>query len=344
MPADFRVWPQFAKREPDASLKPYPLIVMTDRCVAGGIMKKNSPPDTASPARGPVVFVVATPIGNLSDLSERAIRTLASADVIAAEDTRQTRKLLTHLQQTQGTRGIAMGSPDLVACHDHNEEQQATRLIGRIVERGEVLALVSDAGTPCISDPGFRLVAAARDAGITVHPVPGPSALLALASAAGLPTDRLLFTGFPPTKPKALHEEVQGWIAASASVVFFESTRRLGKTLAAVAKDLPGARVAVGRELTKLHEEIFRGTIEDAAAWAAAHENMRGEASVMIDVRSATVESAGQSIDTAREVTRMLRKGASLKDILQELGPRSAAAGMGRKDLYRLVLEKMGKA
>ena len=315
-------------------------------------MKKKSSADVGVDAgidvsklpRGPVVFVVATPIGNLSDLSERAIRTLATADVIAAEDTRQTRKLLTHLRQTQAAHGVVIGTPDLVACHDHNEEQQAARLIHRIVERGEVLAVVSDAGTPCISDPGFRLVEAARAAGITVHPVPGPSALLALASAAGLPTDRLLFTGFPPTKAKALHDEVQGWIAARASVVFFESTRRLDKTLSAVAKDLPGARVAVGRELTKLHEEIFTGTIEDASVWASAHENMRGEASVMIDVRSAGVASPGVSFDAGKEVSRMLRRGATLKDILQELGPGAAAAGIGRKDLYRLVLEKMGKA
>lgn len=318
-------------------------------------MANKSPSGSSQQQRGPVVFVVATPIGNLADLSERAIRTLAAADVIAAEDTRQTRKLLTWLQQTQASRGITMGSPDLVAYHDHNEEQQAARLIERISTRGEVLALVSDAGTPCISDPGFRLVEAARDAGLTVHPVPGPSALLALASAAGLPTDRLLFTGFPPTKTKALQDEVRSWIAARASVVFFESTRRLEKTLSSIAKELPGARVAVGRELTKLHEEIFTGTVDDAAVWAGAHENMRGEASVMVDVRSARIqgEESGSGVliasgmaagfDAGREISRMLRQGATLKDILQALGPQAAAAGIGRKELYRMILEKMGK-
>ena len=299
-------------------------------------------------ARGPVVFVVATPIGNLGDLSERAVRTLAGADVIAAEDTRQTRKLLTHLQQTQDARGIVMGSPDLVAYHDHNEEQQAGKLIERILERKEVLALVSDAGTPCISDPGFRLVEAARAAGISVHPIPGPSALLALASASGLPTDRLLFTGFPPTKQKALHDEISSWISAKASVVFFESTRRLEKTLVLMAKDLPGARIAVGRELTKLHEEIFTGSIEEAVGWASAHEAMRGEASVMVDVRSAqgaslalSSEPAGEAVMIEVEIMRMLGRGATMKDILQAIGSQAAIAGIGRKALYRLILEKM---
>ena len=311
-------------------------------------------------ARGPVVFVVATPIGNLGDLSERAVRTLAGADVIAAEDTRQTRKLLTHLQQTQDARGIVMGSPDLVAYHDHNEEQQAVKLVERILQRSEVLALVSDAGTPCISDPGFRLVEAAREAGITVHPIPGPSALLALASASGLPTDRLLFTGFPPTKAKALHDEVKSWIAAKASVVFFESTRRLKKTLELMAQDLPEARVAVGRELTKLHEEIFTGSIEAAVAWASAHESMRGEASVMVDVRSArktagagagaaagddagngTTALDGEPFAIEAEIVRLLEQGATTKDILQALGVRAAAVGTGRKALYRMILDKI---
>jgi 16S rRNA (cytidine1402-2'-O)-methyltransferase len=306
------------------------------------------------------VFVVATPIGNLGDLTERAIRTLASADVIAAEDTRQTRKLLTYLQQTQPARGIQVGSPELVAYHDHNEEAQAVRLVSRIKERGEVLALVSDAGTPCISDPGFRLVEAAREAGIHVYPVPGPSALLALASVAGLPSDRILFLGFPPTKPKALDQEIRRWVLAQSSVVFFESTRRLAKTLSRIARSLPGARVAVGRELTKLHEEIFRGSVEDAAGWAAGHEAMRGEATVMVDVRSAQLsrrDGAGTARPTGDvdgdlpegeglpgivvQIRQLLGKGASLKDILQKLGPDAAAAGFGRKELYRLVLNEL---
>ena len=312
-------------------------------------MAKKKSERQSEPVCGPVVFVVATPIGNLGDISERAIRTLATADVIAAEDTRTTRKLLTHLQQSQAeflaTRGIVMGSPNLVAYHDHNEEHQAARLIARITERSEVLALVSDAGTPCISDPGFRLVEAARAAGISVHPVPGPSAMLALASASGLPTDRLLFTGFPPTKSKALHAEVKSWIAASASVVFYESTRRLEKTLGAIAEELPGARVAVGRELTKLHEEIFTGTIEEAVAWATAHETMLGEASVMVDVRSAKSGASrgsglsGDSVPLDRAIEGLLDQGVSTKDILQALSQQAAEGGVNRKALYRMILD-----
>lgn len=310
---------------------------------------------------GPTVFVVATPIGNLGDLSERAIRVLATADIIAAEDTRQARKLLSYIQQGHTALGTSTGAgghtPELLPYHDHNEAKQAAYLMARIVERGEVLALVSDAGTPCISDPGYRLIEAARRAGVTVHPIPGPSAVFALASVSGLPTDRLLFIGFPPIKSKALNVEIDSWIAAGASVVFFESTRRLAKTLATIASKLPRASVAIGRELTKLHEEIFTGSIEEALDWSTDHTTLRGEASVMIDVRSSTADqlssgtagvgvpggAADGMLSIQRAVKERLQRGESMKDILRGLSGQAAASGLGRKELYRLILEVMGR-
>lgn len=328
-----------------------------------GTEKKTAATSGRMPS-GPVVFVVATPIGNLGDLSERAIRTIVSADIIAAEDTRQTRKLLSYIQQGHTALGTATGAsqrvPQLIPYHDHNEEKQAVQLIERIVERSEVLVLVSDAGTPCISDPGYRLVDAARRAGIDVHPVPGPSAVMALASSAGLPTDRVLFIGFPPVKTKSLETEIRSWVAAGASVVFFESTRRLAKTLGVAARLLPGAAVAVGRELTKLHEEIFTGSIEEAIDWASSHATFRGEASVMIDVRSAVPRGLGSgsspalstadgSSDTEalfhgslrKAIQSRLYRGESMKDILRGLTAEASAQGVGRKDLYRLILDVM---
>ena len=193
-------------------------------------------------AKGPLLYMVATPIGNLDDMTPRAKRVLAEADLIAAEDTRTTRKLLTHF----GIQG-----KKLVSYHDHGETEQAERLIDQVEGGGLKLAIVSDAGTPGISDPGYRIAAAARARGLSVVPIAGPSALTALVSASGLPSDRLLFVGFPPQRAQALKTEIASWRGLRASIVFFEATRRLGRTLAAIAEEYPEARVAVGRELTK---------------------------------------------------------------------------------------------
>lgn len=284
---------------------------------------------------GPVVYVVATPIGNLEDLSTRARRILAAADIIAAEDTRQTQKLLSHLD-IRGKR--------LVSYQDHGEAQRADSLLARITEERLTLALVSDAGTPCISDPGYRLVAAAKAAGVPVHPIPGPSALTALASAAGLPTSRLLFVGFLPPKATAMASEIRSWPATRASIVFFESTRRLGRTLTLIAEIHPGARVAIGRELTKLFEEIVTMDVESATRWLAAHATLKGEAVVMVTLPADAGEEAGAASDLASSLTdearREFARGATLKDLLAKYKDR----GLKRPALYQLLLAAKAEA
>jgi 16S rRNA (cytidine1402-2'-O)-methyltransferase len=285
-----------------------------------------------SAAKQPVIYVVATPIGNLDDLTLRAARVLGEVDVVAAEDTRNTARLLAHLGIT-GKR--------LVAYHDHVEAERSEALVTELVERGLALALVSDAGTPLISDPGYRLVAAARARGVTVHPIPGPSALTALASSAGLPTDRLLFVGFLPTRAGARTAEMELWAAAQASVVFFESTRRLARTLGEIQALYPTAQVAVGRELTKLYEEIVTGSIDDALAWVRSRATLKGEATVMIAPPRAGDDASG-ALDLAKlrkEAARAFARGATLKDLLKTYRD----VGLKRPELYRLLLEAKGE-
>lgn len=278
------------------------------------------------------VYVVATPIGNLDDLTPRARKTLEGVDLIAAEDTRHAKKLLSAL-------GIV--GKKLVSYHDHNEAERAEQLVSEILEHGTSLALITDAGTPCISDPGYRLVRAAKERGIPVHPVPGASALTALASAAGLATNRLLFAGFLPTKQQALATEIRSWRSARAAVVFYESTRRLAKTLHAIAQVYPDARVAVGRELTKLYEEIVTLPIAESLEWVQSHATLKGEASVMVELPPEDALAAGEggAPVTAADLSDMARaefaRGATLKDLLRKF----ADAGLSRADLYRLLLQ-----
>ena len=191
------------------------------------------------------LFVVATPIGNLDDLSPRARDILAAADLVAAEDTRVTGRLLSHF-------GIKAKQ---VAFHDHNEESKSASLI-EALKSGKTLAIVSDAGTPLISDPGYRLIRLAHAAGITVSPIPGPSAALAALSASGLPTDRFAFEGFLPSKPPARRQRLAGLAKAAHTMVFFESVHRVAATLNDMVRTFGGDRDAfVGRELTKRHEQ-----------------------------------------------------------------------------------------
>jgi len=197
------------------------------------------------------LYIVATPIGNLEDLSPRARQTLAAVDVIAAEDTRHTGRLLSH---------IGVKTP-LTALHEHNEMREAERLVASLGE-GRNVALVSDAGTPLLSDPGYRLVAAARAAGITVSPVPGPSALAAALSVAGLPTDRFAFEGFLPAKPAARRARLEALSREPRTLVFYESVHRVDVMLDDLAAAFGTDRPAfVGRELTKLHEQCVAGTL-----------------------------------------------------------------------------------
>jgi 16S rRNA (cytidine1402-2'-O)-methyltransferase len=210
-----------------------------------------------------ILYVVATPIGNLEDLSPRAVATLQSVAVVAAEDTRHSGRLLQHF-------GVKSG---LISCHEHNEAERIPQLLGRL-QGGEDIALISDAGTPLISDPGYRLVAAAAGAGIRVCPIPGCSAVMAALSVAGLPTDGFLFAGFLPATKKRREDRLAELADCNSTMVLFESVHRIRACLQSLVQVFGHERPAVAtRELTKLHETVYRGTL------AAVLEQIEGQAS-----------------------------------------------------------------
>lgn len=217
------------------------------------------------------LHVVATPIGNLADMSFRALSTLASADAILAEDTRVSRKLLAHY-------GI---TTPLVAYHEHNASEMRPKIMARL-KAGEKLALISDAGTPLVSDPGFKLVESALDDGISVTPVPGASAVLAALVAAGLPIDRFFFEGFLPPKSAARSERLERLAAIPGTLVFFESPRRVAEMLEDAARIFGPRKAAVARELTKLFETVKRGTLPELALLYSEMDTPKGEIVVLI--------------------------------------------------------------
>lgn len=220
-----------------------------------------------------VLYIVATPIGNLDDISLRAIATLEAVDLIAAEDTRHSRQLLRHLGV--GTR--------LVSCHQHNESRRSQELL-RQLEAGRDIALISDAGTPLISDPGYRLVHAARARGIRVSPIPGASSVIAALSAAGLPTDRFLFCGFLSSKSAERDRQLQRLSREPATLVLFEASHRVERLLARLAEIFPRAPCVVAKELTKLHENFLSGSAAELLEILARDATLtRGEFVVLID-------------------------------------------------------------
>ena len=265
------------------------------------------------------LYVVATPIGNLGDLSPRAQEVLRSVAAICAEDTRHTGQLLSHF-------GI---SKPLVALHDHNEEAMAERVVARLLG-GESLAVVSDAGTPLVSDPGFRLVRAARAAGVKVSPIPGACAAIAALSVAGLPSDRFVFEGFLPAKGAARRERLNKLAAETGTLVFYESSHRIAESLADMAGAFGGDRPAVvARELTKLFETVLDGNLDQLLAKVLADDNQRkGEFVVM-------VQGAGD--DEEAKIAEGRRLYAKLNE---HLPPSTAAklaaelSGAPRKALY----------
>ncbi|MEW5875594.1 MAG: 16S rRNA (cytidine(1402)-2'-O)-methyltransferase [Candidatus Zixiibacteriota bacterium] len=217
-----------------------------------------------------VLYVVATPIGHLGDVSERALETLRTVDLICCEDTRQTRKLLTRF-------GIER---PLLSFHDHNERERVPGLLQRL-ESGESLALVSDAGTPTVSDPGYRLINAAVDAGITIVPIPGPSAVTALLSVSGLPTDRFVFEGFLPVKSGRRKSRLGELASEPRTIVLFESPHRIARTLAECREAWGERRACLGRELTKKFEEIKRGSLGELSDWAGSR-TLKGEITLVV--------------------------------------------------------------
>ena len=279
------------------------------------------PDSTISKSPLPGLYIVATPIGNLGDISARAAATLASANVIAAEDTRVTAKLLSHL-------GLRV---PMTPYHDHSDERTRAALVARM-ER-EVVVLVSDAGTPLISDPGYKLVRDARAAGRHVTTLPGPCAAIAAITLSGLPSDRFLFAGFLPNKAKARVDTIAEFAALRSTLVFYESGPRLSAALGALAEGLGNREAAVAREISKLYEECATGTLADLAA-RYADAPPKGE--IVIVVGPPGEESAGEA-DSAT-IDAALSAAMADRPVAQAAKAVAKQYGLDRHDVYARAL------
>jgi 16S rRNA (cytidine1402-2'-O)-methyltransferase len=284
---------------------------------------------------GGTLYLVATPIGNLEDITARALRVLGEVDLIACEDTRHTRTLLNHFSITTKT----------LSYHEHNERERAAELAARLAA-GACIALVSDAGTPGINDPGFRLVRACIERGINIVPIPGATAFVSALVASGLPTDEFYFAGFLPPRPHARRLRLAGLRALPATLVFYEAPHRIAGALSD-ARDILGEReAAVARELTKLHEEIARGRLTDLIARFSTEHAARGEMVLVID-RTVIAAAAGdgggdgQTPDIAALVAALEGEGldprAALKRAARELG-------LNRDEAYRRLVAARAQA
>jgi 16S rRNA (cytidine1402-2'-O)-methyltransferase len=278
----------------------------------------------------PGLYLVSTPIGNLEDITLRALRVLRSVDRIACEDTRQSRKLLQHY-------GIATPT---VSCHEHNEGVRTPELLELLLSGGR-LALISDAGTPGISDPGMHLASAAIAAGIAVYPVPGANAALGALVAADLGTERFAFHGFLPEKAGARRTELERLSGETATLVFYEAPHRILGTLADLAAVWPRARVVVARELTKLHEEFLRGTAAEIAAALSARDRVRGEIVLLVKAgpRLPAADHGSLSIG-ARVAELAAAEGLDEKDALKRV---ARERGLGKSEAYRELQRERGK-
>ncbi|GAT75030.1 methyltransferase [Microbacterium sp. HM58-2] len=268
-----------------------------------------------------MIILAATPIGNLGDASRRLIEVLENAEIVVAEDTRTTQRLLQALQ-------IA-NRPRLIALHDHNEKQKAGELAALALEADVVV--VSDAGMPAISDPGYGLVAEAVAQGVTVTAIPGPSAVLMALAISGLPTDRFTFEGFLPRKPGERRSALRALAAEPRTMVFFESPARLASALGDMGEAF-GAdrRIAVCRELTKFYEEVRRGTAAELVDWASA--GVKGE--IVVVVEGATRREASAD-DALAQVQQLVASGIRLKDAASEV---ASLTGLSSRDLYQAAL------
>jgi 16S rRNA (cytidine1402-2'-O)-methyltransferase len=269
-----------------------------------------------------VLYVVATPIGNLEDVTLRALRVLREVDLVAAEDTRRTRTLLAH-------HGIAR---PVTSYYDAVERRKAPALVARLVD-GASIALVTDAGTPGIADPGYHLVRGAIAAGVPVVPVPGPSALTALVSVAGIPAERFAFEGFLPSRASARAVRLRSLASEPRALVFYEATRRLDAFLADAAEILGDREAVVGRELTKRFEEIVRGRLGEIRRRLASGEPMRGEVVVLVAGAAGEV-TAGPLLDD--EIGEALAAGRRVSELATEIAERT---GRPRREVYRRALE-----
>ena len=276
------------------------------------------------------LYLVSTPIGNLEDITHRAVRLLGEVDVIACEDTRHTRKLLNHYGITTRT----------VSYHDHNESERAVELLEQL-KRGADIAVVSDAGTPGISDPGFRLARLAIENGVGVVPVPGASALIAALVASGLPTDEFFFGGFLPARSGARRTRLSELRSIAATLIFYEAPHRIAATLRDAQEILGERQAVVARELTKMHEEIARGHLSELAARFSSAERARGEMVLIIDRTVIEVEGKERAAASIAALVRQLENEgldhrAALKKAARELG-------LTRAEAYRRLVAERGQ-
>ncbi len=270
------------------------------------------------------LYIVATPIGNLEDLTYRAVRILGEVDLIACEDTRHTRKLLDHY-------GIRR---PVVSYHEHNEQARATQLLDGL-RAGSNIALVSDAGTPLIADPGYRIVEKARAEGIAVVPVPGPSAVIAALSASGLPAGTYLFAGFLPAKSGQRRAALERFGEVDATLVLYEAPHRIVDALTDIDAVLGARPLVLARELTKLHEEFLSGTPAELIVRLQARETVKGEFTIMIG--KAPPAKPDQNPETIQEaVEALIRSGVPRMDALKQI---AAQRGLGKREIYKAFMK-----
>jgi 16S rRNA (cytidine1402-2'-O)-methyltransferase len=276
------------------------------------------------------LYLISTPIGNLEDITHRAVRLLREVDVIACEDTRHTQKLLNHY-------GIKTKT---ISYHEHNERERAAELV-ELIKLGSDVAVVSDAGTPAISDPGFRLARVAIDNGLQVVPVPGASALITALVASGLPTDEFFFGGFLPARVGARRARLAELHSMAATLIFYEAPHRIAGTLRDAQQVLGERQAVVARELTKMHEEIIRGRLSELATRFASTDSARGEMVLIIDraVIQSAVETNGSLASISELVAKLENEGvdhrAALKKAARELG-------LSRDEAYRRLVAERG--
>lgn len=262
------------------------------------------------------LFIVSTPIGNLSDMTYRAVEVLKSAGVIACEDTRHSRKLLDHF-------GI---SKPLVSLHEHNEAARTEELIARLTG-GESVAVISDAGTPLVSDPGFRLVRAAVEGGIRVTPVPGASAVMAALAGSGMATDEFHFAGFLPRKEGERRRRLEELSSTRATLALYEAPHRILFVLKEIAEVMGDPEVCVARELTKLHEEFLRGRASEVEADLRRRGEVKGEFTVLVAPR----QEAAEELTVEEEVTALENTGVSRMDAIKAV---ARSRGLGKREVY----------
>ena len=272
------------------------------------------------------LYIIATPIGNLEDITLRALRLLREVDWIACEDTRQTRKLLEHF-------GI---SKPMMSYYEHNEAARAAELVERL-QTGVSVALVSDAGTPLISDPGYRLVQAAIAAAIPVVPIPGVSAAVGALSAAGLPTDAFRFCGFLPPKSSQRRKTLEQWKPETATLIFYETPHRILEALEDVAAVMGPRPVVIARELTKLHEEFLRGTAAELRAELASRPSVKGEFTLLIGKTDEV-----QADDTPLEEAVRAAEGQGMPR-MEAIKQVARQRGLSKREVYRLIAGDGGR-